>query len=395
MMAGRLCTWLAALLLLLVTAGCARRAEAPEVGSETNWISCESNDDCRDGARCECGVCTKRCGTSEECGAMGDGVACLEATAVSAGGCRIGFGGPTQGICVPGCDRSDDCGEALQCVSGVCVPREAVTPGGKVEDLPVVDGQATIPTQPPTAGASAAGDGAGSGAGQGGRASSSGAAGTAGASNAGSGSTDGGRLTRGTIDDSGYEHPQPKPQCPCTSDLGDDDIAPRVGEVDGNAYGLPAPPLLPTPVASAQMSPLECPMGGFIGGLWPVQFPLESDCTLYAMCPNSCTGDPDCPAGGSGSALPRCAGTGICYLDCGSERSCPDGMACVRGTDGAACYWPRDVLVPGCKGYCESRPRPRDCDNWCADRLVACDEPKDVSCCEGLVCTQEGFCDVP
>ena len=56
---------------------------------------------------------------------MGDGVACLEATAVSAEGCRVGFGGPVQGICVPGCDHSDDCGVALQCVSGVCVPREA------------------------------------------------------------------------------------------------------------------------------------------------------------------------------------------------------------------------------------------------------------------------------
>jgi hypothetical protein len=192
-----------------------------------------------------------------------------------------------------------------------------------------------------------------------------------------------------TIGQTELEFPTPQPECPCTSDLSPGTPAPAPGDVAGNVYGNPSPPAEPS------SSPLE-------GGAYYLQcampapfwwFNAETQCTRYLTCWVPCLSDADCPSGGSGSARARCATTGACFLDCRGEQACPDGMACVTGSDGAACFWPQDVAAPGCDGYCRQHPPPRDCDSWCAEPLVACDPDAGVNCCEGLTCTEEGYCD--
>lgn len=319
---------------------------------------------------------------------------------VSAQGCRVGFTGEVVGICVPACNRSEDCGAAtLQCVLGVCVPREALTPDGPVAMLPVKDGQASFTPQARDAGTR----GDAGGVTDAGSLSAAGSSPDAGATTApdaraatdAAPSNSDGLLTHGTTTEDGTTFPNPKPVCPCSSDFDASTSAPQLGEVPKNAYGGPLPAITPTPLALAQGSLLECAESFALGDPYPQTFKVSNECVRFASCPVSCQEDVDCPAGGSGAAVPRCAGTKMCYLDCRQGRSCPDGMACISGTDGAACYWPQDIYQPGCPGYCNAQPPPRECPNWCAEVLVACDLSKGVKCCQGLTCTAGGYCDRP
>lgn len=49
------------------------------------------------------------------------------------------------------------------------------------------------------------------------------------------------------------------------------------------------------------------------------------------FCAASCGVDGDCPAGQDGDAAARCvpiAGEHVCALDCGDQRTCPEGYVC-------------------------------------------------------------------
>lgn len=131
-----------------------------------------------------------------------------------------------------------------------------------------------------------------------------------------------------------------------------------------------------------------------INGDFVVRSQLDSEaCTAGTLCSPMCESDSDCPSGGS--AVPRCvqcptdlpsddscfpADRG-CVLECdalGSE--CPSGMVCSRdGSGRQICMFPDTPLLAGCDGYCA----------W---EREACGEG--APCCDGLVCTPWGTCEV-
>lgn len=364
---------------------------APAVGSDTNWLqACTDDRDCGTSV-CRCGVCTLPCTDLAACAEIAAAQICIEASDLSATSCRLGFSEPASfGICSQVCDSHADCGThggtAAYCIEGVCLPAGAATPRGSIATLAAEassDGaalDASSPLDPATVGSGAAGEGAG------------------GADAGATGAIGDGQLQGALVKDSSgavMSIVSPQPRCPCESDWPSDVAAPARGEVDSNPYGNPLPPDEPTGSQLERMAYwLDCGTTGTTEDE-PWWFVAESECVRYANCNVPCEQDADCPSGGSGTASPRCATTGYCFLDCRAERACPEGMACVTGTDGAACYWPQDVLSPACPAHCRQRPPPRECENWCADLLVACDSVAGVFCCEGLVCTSGGYCDVP
>ena len=380
-------TW-ACLCLLGLVAGCKADRPGPSLGSDTNWLrACSSDGQC-DSSACRCGVCTRSCRQAADCGAAAAGRLCIEAGELSETSCRLAFSEASSGgFCSQPCTRHTDCGpsggSAVFCIEGTCLPGGATTPRGSVAS---VAADAGVAISDAALSDTALSDTALSDA----ALSMEDAAPAIDPVVA-----DAGRL-RGPSDVVGpggfpFEVPNPQPECPCQSDLSTDVPLPAQGEVATNAYGGPQPPTEPSdsPLEGGS-SYLRC--ADVDSALW-WWFSAETDCVRYENCSIVCTSDADCPNGGSGSAAPRCSTTGFCYLDCQQERACPDGMACVSGQDGAACYWPREVLAPGCAAYCRQSPPPRDCDNWCADLLVACDPDNGVSCCEGLSCTAGGYCD--
>jgi hypothetical protein len=89
-------------------------------GSETHFLtSCD--DDCGPGADCLCGVCTRSCGESAACTALGADAACVAlAPRIEQGRCA-----PTEAIamCDVGCLSPDDCaslGDDYRCERGYC-----------------------------------------------------------------------------------------------------------------------------------------------------------------------------------------------------------------------------------------------------------------------------------
>ena len=354
-------------------------ANKPSVGSDTNWLrACMEDSDCG-GSQCRCGVCTLSCDALDACGEIPEAQLCIEVGELSATSCRVGFADPTQqGICSQACGDDLDCGNeggrAAYCIDGVCLPASGLTPNGSVLQL--------AGTREPDAGAIAD-----SGAIAVPDADVSDAASVQDAAPLDAGGLIGSPLV--TVGGMQIEFPVPQPKCPCVSDLPAGAAAPAPGDAEPNSYGNPSPAVEPSDSPlSGGISYLQCALPAPVW--W---FNVDSECIRYANCMVPCGTDADCPSGGTGSATPRCSMTGVCFLDCRGERTCPDGMACVTGADGAACFWPQDVLAPGCDAYCRQHPPPRDCDNWCAEAFVACDPDAGVNCCQGLSCTEGGFCD--
>lgn len=98
-------------------------SEAPQTGSQTNWLRlCDNSDDCGD-LSCVCEVCTVVCDAEAICEADERGSCVLPGEQGAIAVC--GGSQPQVGLCLPRCQDSGCPGEA-QCVAGVCVPtREA------------------------------------------------------------------------------------------------------------------------------------------------------------------------------------------------------------------------------------------------------------------------------
>jgi hypothetical protein len=96
--------------------------------SNTNWLDCDRDSDCRGSASCLCGICSTGCNGSEECAALGGGAVCFEDVGGSSD-CRLALGA-SRGACLPVCQGDRSCAGGLECVSGVCMPASLVpTPG--------------------------------------------------------------------------------------------------------------------------------------------------------------------------------------------------------------------------------------------------------------------------
>jgi hypothetical protein len=88
-------------------AGCSAKISSSRVGGETNWLgTCRVDADCRTGAACLCGVCTKECVSNATCSAIATSEcieqgsatfdrACGSATTIS-GACLSSASGPVE-----------------------------------------------------------------------------------------------------------------------------------------------------------------------------------------------------------------------------------------------------------------------------------------------------------
>jgi hypothetical protein len=112
--------WLLCGCLAYFACGEARGPGAETEGSETHFLTA-CDDDCGKGADCLCGVCSKSCGESSACSALGSNAACVAlAPRVEQGRCA-----PTAPIamCDVGCLSPVDClslGEDYRCERGYC-----------------------------------------------------------------------------------------------------------------------------------------------------------------------------------------------------------------------------------------------------------------------------------
>src|ERR1041384_2064630 len=93
--------------------------------SQTNWVAaCQRDADCGAPHACQCGICTTRCSSSNECAGLPAPSACIEVTSAANGGrCRLSTNAP-PGLCLPTCAAGAICPRAgaLQWAAGVCMP---------------------------------------------------------------------------------------------------------------------------------------------------------------------------------------------------------------------------------------------------------------------------------
>ena len=107
-------------------------------GGETHWLDdCDSDDDC--GGRsltCLCGVCTRGCQSDGDCRAGARAATCF--TTASPGvvrRCGVGVTAESPGICLNVCNSDADCRAGDTCASGKCVA--AVSEAGAMPPEPV------------------------------------------------------------------------------------------------------------------------------------------------------------------------------------------------------------------------------------------------------------------
>jgi hypothetical protein len=132
-------------------AGCAK-AIPPDEEKNTNWLdACTSDDGCREGLSCSCGVCTVTCERSQGC-ERGVPASC-RSTASSALRARCDeadLPGDTA-VCIAECERAADCASsALDCVGGMCLPLAVSEPSPEAgpADASAMD-SATADASPP------------------------------------------------------------------------------------------------------------------------------------------------------------------------------------------------------------------------------------------------------
>jgi hypothetical protein len=388
--------WGLLIVLACLLSACSESMEPGSGGSETNWLTrCTSQSDCNKEASCECGICTQLCESAEDCSDVPGAATCLVAEPLDNGSCRVILStASSQGVCVARCQTDSDCngGSGFDCVKGVCV--------AIIEETPLSDGGIEV-----SHGLVFPEDNPGTEAIEGGLSTDT----VSRDANDNSSDTplDSSVETDSSISSltednivqeiTGINGPYGFPQCPCSVDVEMGTRAPKFEDVPRNPYGRPE-------FTTIYGDPCNgYGFRSFMGRFFDYELArgytdesvyqgLEELCLSFNFCYIDCDNDDTCPNVDSGSAVPRCSASGVCILYCDSERSCPDGMMCVSGIDGSVCLWPEDRIEPGCPAFCEQNPLPRECSNFCAALLMACDPDKEIYCCEGLSCSTEGYC---
>ena len=106
-------------LLFLLAASCQEPSVAPSAGSNSNWLmACSADEDCRSGAACYCGGCTRECSDDADCGDFASAHCAAKTEMAYRSQCRAD--GVTAGICLPLC-QPGTCAEDQACLSGSCV----------------------------------------------------------------------------------------------------------------------------------------------------------------------------------------------------------------------------------------------------------------------------------
>jgi hypothetical protein len=108
--------------LLGLLLGCSEPNSAPNVGSNSNWLTaCEIGADCRASLGCNCGACSKGCSSNQDCADFA-GTTCVLASEDAANAlCHGATSWTSQGICLPSC-QPGSCEATQACVLSACVP---------------------------------------------------------------------------------------------------------------------------------------------------------------------------------------------------------------------------------------------------------------------------------
>ncbi len=112
--------WLTLLAVLTGLLGCLKANEAPQVGTNTNWLkACASDAECANDRSCLCGVCTLSCERDEQCASVHEATTCTSVR--SACGERAAQGA----ACLEACRSDAECTsiEHPLCVARVCTPQ--------------------------------------------------------------------------------------------------------------------------------------------------------------------------------------------------------------------------------------------------------------------------------
>jgi hypothetical protein len=115
--------WFGGVCLVLGVAGsCGGTTGGPTNGSESHFLDSCGAAGCPDGLSCLCGVCTRRCGSAEECTPLSAGARCVELDDIpSAKDCEsLSL---TESVCDQPCSANAACavlGASFDCVQGVC-----------------------------------------------------------------------------------------------------------------------------------------------------------------------------------------------------------------------------------------------------------------------------------
>lgn len=115
--------WLACFAL-----SCVKSTEAPQLGTNTNWLkTCDSSAECGDERACLCGVCTQPCSEDAQCAGVHASTQCATLSNVA---CDYAPG--VSAACLQGCRSSAECTafEHGMCVDGLCVAAPPAEMGG-------------------------------------------------------------------------------------------------------------------------------------------------------------------------------------------------------------------------------------------------------------------------
>lgn len=107
------------LLASLRLASCSHAEPGPSFGSETNFLSFCSDDDCDEGLTCQCGVCTRHCTEADDCSDLNPEAECIPQPT----GDNAPVACSSALNCEKTCRNHDDCnslGETHRCVAGLC-----------------------------------------------------------------------------------------------------------------------------------------------------------------------------------------------------------------------------------------------------------------------------------
>lgn len=108
--------WMSHATLALWAAACSPD-DAPQTGTQTNWLTlCASDADCGD-LRCLCGACTRTCADNASCVDVPN-ASCVPARDPGAVA-MCGGSAPATDVCLPRCPN-EGCGPEASCVAGVC-----------------------------------------------------------------------------------------------------------------------------------------------------------------------------------------------------------------------------------------------------------------------------------
>lgn len=107
------------LLVAFALGACHEGSPTPSAGSNSNWLTgCERDTDCAKSTTCQCGSCTRVCGSEVDCSALAGARCVPNAEAAVRSMCRESAN--NSSLCLPQCEAGT-CGAGSACVLGACV----------------------------------------------------------------------------------------------------------------------------------------------------------------------------------------------------------------------------------------------------------------------------------